>query len=115
MILFNLINYFYIANIGTSEIFLDGLPGTPDNLSISPEGNIFVSLVTVRIPGEFNPTEFMYGHPWLRKLILRTLHLIKFPLDLAATYLDNPIPRKLAYYVISNKLINFSICFQCHL
>ena len=38
--------------IGTSEIFLDGLPGTPDNLSISPDGNIFVGLVSVRIPGE---------------------------------------------------------------
>ena len=97
--------------IGTSEIFLDGLPGTPDNLSISPDGNIFVGLVSVRIPGEFNPNEFMYAHPWLRKIILRIVHLIKFPLDLAATYLDNPIPKQLAYYVILNKLLKFRIIF----
>ena len=31
------------------EVFLDGLPGTPDNLSFSPDGNIFVSRAQ-RIP-----------------------------------------------------------------
>lgn len=54
---------------GTTEVFLDGLPGTPDNLNLSPEGNILIALVSVRLPGEFDPLEFMFNHPWLRKLV----------------------------------------------
>lgn len=84
---------------GKTEVFIDGLPGTPDNLNFSPDGNILVSLVSVRLPGQFNPTEMMYNHPWLRKLLLRTLHLVKMPLDLANTYLEFPITRKLSSYV----------------
>jgi len=86
---------------GTMEVFLDGLPGTPDNLSFSPDGNIFVSLVSVRMPGEFNPNEFLYGHWWLRKILLRLLHLVKIPLDLVSTYSDLPIIQQINFYIMS--------------
>ena len=78
---------------------MDGLPGSPDNLNFTPEGNILVSLVTVRIPGEFNPLEFMYNYPMLRKLAVRLMHAVKFPLDLASNYVDLPLLRQLASYV----------------
>lgn len=84
---------------GNTEIFLDGLPGSPDNLNFSPEGNILVALVSVRLPEKFNPLEFSYGHPWIRKLGLRLLHIIKYPFDLATKYVDLPIARQLAAYV----------------
>jgi len=91
------------------EVFLDGLPGTPDNLSFSPDGNIFVSLVSVRMPGEFNPNEFLYGHWWLRKILLRLLHLVKIPLDLVSTYSDLPIIQQINFYVHPNFLNVISI------
>jgi len=86
---------------GTMEVFLDGLPGTPDNLSFSPDGNIFVSLVSVRIPDEFSPNDFLYKHWWIRKIVLRLMHLVKIPLDLLSTYLDLPIIQQMNYYMMS--------------
>ncbi len=88
-----------ILSSGTTEIFLDRLPGLPDNLSTSPDGNIFVALGIARLPGEFDPAEFMFKQPLLRKFMLRLLHLMKLPFDLASHYLDLPIARQVAYNV----------------
>ena len=85
---------------GTTEVFIEGLPGGPDNLSRSPNGNILVSLVTIRLPGDFDPTEFMFRHPWLRKFLLRVLHLIKIPLDIVGNYLNFEFARYWAHHVI---------------
>jgi hypothetical protein len=78
---------------------VEGLPGMPDNLNISPKGNILVGLVSVRLPNEFNFIEFMHRHPWLRKLGLRLLNLIKLPFDLIDKYMNLPIARQIAYHV----------------
>ena len=78
---------------------MDGIPGSPDNLNLSPEGNIFVALVTVRVPGEFNPLEFMYTQPLLRKLAVRLLHILKFPFDLASKYVEIPVLRLISSHV----------------
>ena len=80
-------------------MFVEGLPGTPDNLSLSPNGNVLVSLVSIRLPGDFNPIEFMFRHPWLRKIFLRVLHLIKLPLDIADSFLNFEFARHWAHHV----------------
>ena len=85
---------------GTTEVFLDGLPGTPDNLNLSPEGNILIALVSVRLPGEFDPLEFMFNHPWLRKLVIRLMHLVKFPFDMVSKFFDFPFFRQIGSHVI---------------
>ena len=87
--------------IGMTEIFMEGLPGSPDNLNFSPDGNILVTLVTVRLPERFDADEFMYLHPWIRKTLLRILHILKIPINLATTYLDLPITKKMEYHVIT--------------
>ena len=87
-----------MISLGSTEIFLDALPGLPDNLNLSPDGNILVSFVSVRIPGEFNPMEYLYQHPLLRKFLLRLLHLIKFPFEIASK-LDITFARQFASYV----------------
>ena len=84
---------------GTTEVFLDGLPGTPDNLNLSPDGNILIALVSVRLPGEFDPLEFMFKRPWLRKIVIRLMHIIKFPFDLVSTFFDIPIFRQIRSHV----------------
>ena len=82
---------------------MEGLPGSPDNLNLSPSGNILVALVTVHRPEDFNPPAFMFGHPCLRKFILRLVHLIKLPLELASYYFDLFLAKYINYYVRKNR------------
>ncbi len=92
------------------DVFAEGLPGSPDNLNTSPSGNILAALVTVHKPGDFNPPVFMFGHPWLRKLILRLILItVKFPLDLISYYLENPITQTISFNV---RMFYFSFSFR---
>ncbi|MBI1761140.1 MAG: SMP-30/gluconolactonase/LRE family protein [Acidobacteria bacterium] len=52
---------------GQREIFCDGLPGYPDNLSFNKSGTFWVALPAPRSA----PLEAMAGHPFLRKLLFR--------------------------------------------
>ncbi len=98
---------------------MDGLPGTPDNLNLSPEGNILIALVSVRLPGEFDPLELMFNHPWLRKIAIRIMHLAKFPFDVVSKFYDFPLFRQIGSHVIpilililSNVIFFFKVCFR---
>lgn len=47
---------------GTSEVFIDNLPGFPDGISSTPRGTFWVAMFTVR-----NPTaDALAGYPWVR-------------------------------------------------
>jgi len=53
---------------GTSEPFLENLPGLPDNLTWSKERRVFwVALFSPRVAA----LDLLAPHPWLRKLVLR--------------------------------------------
>jgi len=52
---------------GATEVFIDGLPAYPDNLSYSGEGIFWVALPAPRIES----LENISGHPFLRKMLLR--------------------------------------------
>jgi sugar lactone lactonase YvrE len=53
---------------GTSEVFLDGLPGFPDNLSRDPStGHFWVALYTVRNAA----LDFLHPRPWLKNELAR--------------------------------------------
>lgn len=83
------------------EVFLDGIPGVPDNFHITPGGNIMFPLVTVQPSDRFDVVHFALAHPWLRKFYLRVAHLIKFPLDLAADKLNLSFAKFLTFNVIT--------------
>lgn len=52
---------------GESEIFMDNLPGFPDNLARSPRGTFWVAFFTVR-----NETvDSLHTNPWLKKVYSR--------------------------------------------
>ena len=89
------------------EVFLDGLPGVPDNLNLSPEGNIMFPLVTVALPDKFDLSRFALARPWLRKFYLRVVHLIKLPLDFAANTLNLSLAKYLTYNVSKNLSSSF--------
>lgn len=86
---------------GTKEVFLDGLPGTPDNLSFSPDGNILAGIVSVRLPGEFIPNDFLYEQPIIRKLMVRLMHVVKIPFEMASTFFEFSILKEINYYLMS--------------
>ena len=50
---------------GSSEIFLDNLPGFPDNISANRNGHFWLALFTVRNP----LMDFLHPHPLLKKLL----------------------------------------------
>ncbi len=52
---------------GTSEIFLDGLPGFPDGISSDGAGTFWLAMFTVRNP----QSDFLAPRPWLKSLIAK--------------------------------------------
>lgn len=67
------------SKAGKSEIFIDALPGLPDNIHSDGQGNFLVSLIVHA--DEENPvlTQSLAAHPNIRKMILRFLYLIELP------------------------------------
>jgi len=55
---------------GTSDVFLDNLPGFPDNLDGNRKGSFWLALFTVR-----NPIgDTLHPHPWLKSLLAKLPH-----------------------------------------
>jgi sugar lactone lactonase YvrE len=52
---------------GTSDIFLDNLPGFPDNIDGNRKGSFWLALFTVRNP----IADTLHPHPWLKTLLAR--------------------------------------------
>jgi sugar lactone lactonase YvrE len=52
---------------GTAEVFIDNLPGFPDNINMTGDGTLWVALPTPRLPD----VDKLAGSPFWRKLIIR--------------------------------------------
>jgi sugar lactone lactonase YvrE len=52
---------------GTRDVFLDGLPGYPDNLSYNGRGLFWVALAAPRVEA----LDRLAGYPWLRQVLFR--------------------------------------------
>jgi sugar lactone lactonase YvrE len=52
---------------GTTDTFIDNLPGFPDNISATADGRFWLALFTVRNP----QMDAMHPKPWLKKIISR--------------------------------------------
>lgn len=52
---------------GSSEIFIEGLPGWPDGISLSSDGLIYVTLISPRIAMH----NFILPRPWTRRLVTK--------------------------------------------
>ncbi|GLG97334.1 hypothetical protein R5R35_002460 [Gryllus longicercus] len=68
---------------GTSEIFIDGLPGLPDNLKSLGEEGFLVPLVMARDSENILIFQLMGPYPLLRKFFARILAAIEVPLQYA--------------------------------
>ena len=62
--------YFAGSKKGQHEVFMDGLPGHPDNIRLSSDGKtLWIAFAIARIPGEFSMFEKLFKYPNVRKFI----------------------------------------------
>ncbi|MFJ4197456.1 SMP-30/gluconolactonase/LRE family protein [Pseudomonas sp. NPDC089534] len=64
-------------NAGTHDLFIDNLPGLPDNLAFNGRDRFWVALYTPRNP----LLDRTAGHPFVRKMIARALTVVPKPLE----------------------------------
>ncbi|XP_024082385.1 adipocyte plasma membrane-associated protein-like isoform X2 [Cimex lectularius] len=80
---------------GTSDVFIDDLPGFPDNLKRDANGNCVVSLIL--------PTNLFYEYiveiPLLRKFIARTLALKQMLVKTVSNIYQHVLLDKLAHWI----------------
>uniref|UniRef100_A0A1I7YK21 Str_synth domain-containing protein n=1 Tax=Steinernema glaseri TaxID=37863 RepID=A0A1I7YK21_9BILA len=55
---------------GQREVFLENLPGIPDNVRLSDDGTFWIALAGVKHSATFDLEEFSKDHPLLRRLLL---------------------------------------------
>lgn len=70
---------------GSSEIFIDGLPGAPDNLSYDENG-IWVPLASAADENHPMLNHLLAPYPLGRKFLVRLLELIKMPFEIVHSF-----------------------------
>ncbi|WP_341237689.1 SMP-30/gluconolactonase/LRE family protein [uncultured Limnobacter sp.] len=61
---------------GTSDIFIDALPGFPDNIRTDTDGNYWVAVPSLRDP----LLDSLAGKPAVRKAMAKLLNYVQFPI-----------------------------------
>ncbi|XP_041969440.1 adipocyte plasma membrane-associated protein [Aricia agestis] len=83
---------------GKSEVFVAGLPGTPDNMRALPDGSgVLVALYTVF--GDDHPliAKTLQPLPLLRKFLIRTVLMVENTFDFLNTQVPHPILEDIVY------------------
>lgn len=84
---------------GKQEIFIDGLPGVPDNVQSDGQGGFLVSLVSFADPQNPQLFQSLTPHPNIRKLIVRFMYLLEAPFKLLQTYYPNHCTEKIIHSI----------------
>lgn len=77
------------SKAGKQEIFIEGLPGLPDNAHSDGQGGILLSLFSYA--DAENPALFqsLIPHPNIRKVIVRFMYILEAPFKLLQKYYPN--------------------------
>ncbi|XP_053567952.1 adipocyte plasma membrane-associated protein [Bombina bombina] len=64
---------YYVSGLtkGGADMFVENLPGFPDNIRPSSTGGYWVSMSAVRLNPGFSMIDFLSDKPWLKKLIFK--------------------------------------------
>ncbi|XP_011881875.1 PREDICTED: adipocyte plasma membrane-associated protein [Vollenhovia emeryi] len=84
---------------GQHEVFIDGLPGSPDNIKSDGQGGFLVSLVITKDSEHPNLVHSFMPHPNLRKLIARLLVLMELPFKLLHDIYPNTYSERLMHAI----------------
>ncbi|XP_011306683.1 adipocyte plasma membrane-associated protein [Fopius arisanus] len=82
---------------GKSEIFIESLPGFPDNIHSDGQGNFLVSLAVVCDEEHPQLSQSLAPHPYLRKMILRLMGLVEAPFKFLQQIYPNYYSKKLIH------------------
>lgn len=83
---------------GTTEIFIDGLPGLPDNLTPDADG-IWIPLPLAVDSGHPFLLQVLSRTPWVRKFIARCFRLIEAPFEVVERFYPNPVSKHVLHFV----------------
>ncbi|XP_042878013.1 adipocyte plasma membrane-associated protein-like [Penaeus japonicus] len=86
---------------GKSEIFVEHLPGMPDNIRNKDDGGYYVSLVSVKSPETFDELKFLAKLPWLRKLMLRFVNIAKVVFDTVTWVYPNMYTEEISFKIFN--------------
>ena len=80
-------------------MFVDRLPGKPDNIRARKEGGYYISLVAVDNKEKVDTVSILARLPLVRKLILRLLGIPKFLFDSVSKMYPNQFTENASYKV----------------
>ncbi|CAL4068092.1 unnamed protein product, partial [Meganyctiphanes norvegica] len=86
--------------VGTSEVFLDGLPGSCDNIRPRPDGGYYISLFTLRHADMPDPAK-LFQIPIVRKLICRVFACLQLMVDTIQLILPNQRWELISYEIFN--------------
>ncbi|XP_068218150.1 adipocyte plasma membrane-associated protein-like [Palaemon carinicauda] len=86
-------------NAGKTDVFVDRLPGKPDNLRAKKGGGYYVSLVAVDNKEKIDLTRVLAKLPLVRKLILRLFGIPKFLFDTISKVYPNQFTENASYKI----------------
>jgi len=91
------------SKAGQHEIFIESLPGMPDNLQSDGYGGFFATMV-IAIDSE-HPQLYisLAPHPYLRKMITRLLLLVKGVFKLVNDFIPNIYAERFSYAITAHK------------
>lgn len=91
---------------GQLEVFIEGLPGIPDNITPDEDG-IWIALVVAADPEHPMLPQSTTKLPLVRKFITRLLYLIEMPFNFISRVYPNPYTKKIAYSLNSFSSFGF--------
>jgi sugar lactone lactonase YvrE len=92
------------AKAGTHDVFIDNLPGLPDNLSFNGRDRFWVALYAPRSA----LLDGTAGHPYLRKMIVRAMMVLPKPIEKRAFALGLDTEGKVIANLQDNSKGNYS-------
>ncbi|CRL06686.1 CLUMA_CG019603, isoform A [Clunio marinus] len=94
------IQKYYLSGekMGQVEMFVEGLPGIPDNMTPDEDG-LWIALVVSADPQHPMIPQSMTQMPYLRKFIVRFLHLLEMPFNFITNLYPNDITKSIAYKI----------------
>ncbi|XP_043469735.1 adipocyte plasma membrane-associated protein-like [Leptopilina heterotoma] len=84
---------------GKKELFIDGLPGMPDNIDSDGQGGFFITLAAYADSQNPQISQSLTPHPNIRKLLVRLLYSIEAPFKLVQTYYPNECIEKIIHSI----------------
>lgn len=84
---------------GQSEVFVDALPGLPDNIKSDGQGGFLVCLIIVINPEHPQIDRSLMPHPYLRKMLVRLLVTMELPFKLLYDIYPNTYTERILHAI----------------